>query len=87
MGPALLPPAPAAYLARAPSLPTEELQAELEELVAHPDTLFQGAVLAVRVGNQPLRTGAAGGGVLTTPHPRYRKRRDGQRTALLERSV
>jgi D-alanyl-D-alanine carboxypeptidase len=56
-------------LAHAQSLPTQELQAALEQVVASPDTLFQGAVLAVKRGGQPLWAGAAGFADLETRAP------------------
>ena len=56
-------------LVQAQPLPTDELQAALEEVVSSPDTLFQGAVLAVKRGDQPLWTGAAGVADLETQTP------------------
>ncbi|MEJ2668344.1 MAG: serine hydrolase [Deinococcales bacterium] len=51
---------PMATLARAQGVPSEALQAALEAVVDSPDTMFQGAVLAVQYPDQPLWTGAAG---------------------------
>jgi len=71
-----------AYLVAAPAasaqaLPVEDLQAALEDVVASPDTLFQGAVLALQRPGQPLWTGAAGVADLDaraplTPDARFR---------------
>lgn len=67
----------AAQRAGAPSLPGEAVQAALDDVVASPDTLFQGAVLALKVPGQPLWTGAAGvadleSGAPLTPDARFR---------------
>jgi len=61
----------------AQALPEQELQAALEAVVASPDTVFQGAVLALQRPGQPLWTGAAGvadleSGTPLTPDARFR---------------
>ncbi|MEJ2291256.1 MAG: serine hydrolase [Deinococcales bacterium] len=66
-----------AGLSSAQSVPAEALQAALEDVVASPDTVFQGAVLAVKIGDQPLWAGAAGVAdldtrALLTPDARFR---------------
>lgn len=66
---ALLLVGPLAGVASAQALPAAELQTALEEVVASPDTVFQGAVLAVKVAGQPLWVGAAGVADLATGEP------------------
>ena len=58
-----------AGLSSAQPVPAEELQAALEDVVASPDTVFQGAVLAVKIRDQPLWAGAAGVADLDTRAP------------------
>lgn len=59
----------AANVGRAQAVPAEALRTALEDVVASPDTVFQGAVLAVKVAGQPVWSAAAGIADIATGEP------------------